>query len=161
MIEWVTVVLNFHQMTEAEKRLVCQWRYPGQYAVYDLPAFEEAKARGLSIADPAFSREYFAYYYEGQLVGYTRLKEQPDGIFVALGVAPQLCNQGYGQQILSIACDLAFQHTPGKPLFLLVRTWNIRAIRCYEKAGFIRIAPAFTPTERDDNVCFFRMEKKR
>ena len=25
---------------------------------------------------------------------------------------------------------------PGKPLYLEVRTWNTRAVRCYEKAGF-------------------------
>ena len=34
------------------------------------------------------------------------------------------------------ACALSRRLFPGKPLYLEVRTWNTRAVRCYQKAGF-------------------------
>lgn len=58
-------------LTEDDKRELCAWRYEGAYALYNLPPYEELRAR-----------------------------------------------------------------FPGKPLVLAVRTWNLRAIRCYQKAGF-------------------------
>ena len=57
-------------------------------------------------------------------------------VFFGIGVNPALCDQGYGQMISKKACKLSHQLFPGKPVFLEVRTWNIRAVRCYEKAGF-------------------------
>lgn len=49
---------------------------------------------------------------------------------------PDCCGRGYGQQMTRIARELSRSLFPGKPLYLEVRTWNTRAVRCYEKAGF-------------------------
>lgn len=35
-----------------------------------------------------------------------------------------------------IAREISNELFPGKPMYLEVRTWNERAIKCYEKAGF-------------------------
>ena len=52
-------------------------------------------------------------------------------------VRPDLCGQGYGQQMMKLAQTISQTLYPGKPLYLEVRSWNRRAIRCYEKAGFV------------------------
>lgn len=36
----------------------------------------------------------------------------------------------------ALAWELSQRLYPGKPMYLEVRTWNTRAVRCYEKAGF-------------------------
>ena len=37
---------------------------------------------------------------------------------------------------LNLEIVLSQRLYPGKPMYLEVRTWNTRAVRCYEKAGF-------------------------
>ena len=39
-------MLNYHITTEAEKKLIAGWAYPGDYAIYNLPSYETQKKRG-------------------------------------------------------------------------------------------------------------------
>ena len=34
-------MLEFHKMTEEEKSAACSWRYAGEYALYNMPPYEE------------------------------------------------------------------------------------------------------------------------
>ena len=70
---------------------------------------------------------------------------------------PDLCGRGFGWQMTQAACELSGKLFPGKSLYLEVRTWNERAVRCYEKAGF-RIAgePIHQVTLAGDGV-FYHM----
>ena len=68
--------------------------------------------------------------------GTENLFEEEKEIFFGIGVNPEDCGRGYGQQMTRKACEIAQRLFPGKPLYLEVRTWNTRAVRCYEKAGF-------------------------
>ena len=55
------------------------------------------------------------------------------------------------------AGELAGALFPGKPLYLEVRTWNTRAVRCYEKAGFrIDGEPVHRTTAAGEGT-FYRM----
>jgi len=38
--------------------------------------------------------------------------------------------------MLLITYEISKKLYPDKPLYLEVRTWNIRAVKCYQKAGF-------------------------
>ena len=38
--------------------------------------------------------------------------------------------------MLLITYEISKKLYPNKPLYLEVRTWNIRAVKCYQKAGF-------------------------
>ncbi|MFQ9394079.1 MAG: GNAT family N-acetyltransferase [Lachnospiraceae bacterium] len=83
------------------------------------------------------SQNNFYSFYDGtSLVGFVNLSEEENEVFFGIGVNPDCCNHGYGQQMTRIACELSQTLFPGKPLYLEVRTWNTRAVRCYEKAGF-------------------------
>lgn len=45
-------MLTCHEMTEEEKYNICQWKYSGEYAIYDGMPYEEQKKRGFGFANP-------------------------------------------------------------------------------------------------------------
>lgn len=128
--------LTNHVLTDAEKRAICAWKYPGEYALYDLPPYEMMAERKLGFMNPQREKNYYAFYDGDTLVGFVNIKEEEQEVFIGIGVNPDCCDKGYGQQILKDAYDISKTLYPSKPLYLEVRTWNQRAIRCYLKAGF-------------------------
>ena len=46
---------------------------------------------------------------------------------------------------------------PGKTLYLEVRTWNQRAVRCYEHVGFVLDGAPYTQTTGAGTDKFYRM----
>lgn len=151
--------MEFHCLTKADKRVICGWRYPGEYAAYDMPTYDEVVRAGGSFTDPAKEKEFLGFTEGGALVGFVRLKEEPKELFVGIGVAPELCGRGYGRQMLAQAAVLAGKRWPGKPLYLEVRTWNRRAIRCYEKAGFHIVGEPYELTTGCGPSLFCRMTR--
>ena len=124
--------MTHHPLTEAHKREICSWKYPEPYSVYNLPSFDTLKEQQTGFMDPGREKDYLGFSANDILVGYVNLREKPGGIFVGIGVHPDYCNQGVGRQILQMIPALC----SGQPLYLIVRTWNRRAIRCYQHAGF-------------------------
>ena len=59
--------------------------------------------------------------------------EEKEEIFIGIGVNPDLCNKHYGQRMLSITYEISKKLYPNKPLYLEVRTWNIRAKSAIKK----------------------------
>lgn len=81
-------------------------------------------------------------------------------MFIGIGVNPNLCNCGYGNTILLLAYEISKELYPSKPLYLEVRTWNKRAIRCYEKSGFKIEGKSFEQTTSLGKAELYRMVKK-
>lgn len=152
-----TVILENHILLEAEKEVVCGWKYEGEYAIYNLPSCAEMREKQMGFFNPLREKHYRAYYHGSRFVGFTNLLETEAGVFVGIGVNPAFCSQGYGQHILQEACNISRQRYPGKPLYLEVRTWNARAIRCYQKAGFQIDGPAFEQETGIGRGTFYRM----
>lgn len=120
-----------------------------------MPPYDEQKRQGRGFANP--ENRLTSFYDGDMLVGFVNLSEEDTEVFFGIGVAPALCGQGYGQQLAKAACALAKKLYPGKPVYLEVRTWNTRAVRCYEKAGFrITGAPIHQATSIGDGV-FYHM----
>ena len=88
-------------------------------------------------------------------------QEEGQEVFIAIGVHPDHCDKGYGQQMLADTCRIAGELYPGKPLCLEVRTWNARAIRCYQKAGFVIDGEAYELMTLSGSSMFYRMVKDR
>ena len=127
-------MLEFHKTTEEEKHVICEWKYDGEYAIYNNLPYEEQIEKHCGFANP---RNNFYSFYDGtKLVAYINLIKEESEVFFGIGVNPAYCNQGYGRKISKIACGLSHQLYPRKPVYLEVRTWNMRAVKCYEKAGF-------------------------
>lgn len=149
-------MLSFHETTEEEKYAICAWKYTGEYAVYNLSPYEEQVKSRRGFADP--KNNFFSFYDGMRLVGYINLMEEETAVFFGIGVHPEFCNRGYGQRISRIGREISHRRYSGKPVYLEVRTWNTRAVRCYEKAGFRIEGEPFSKTTAIGEGQFFRME---
>ena len=148
-------MLEMHRLTEEEKYTVTGWRYEGEYAIYnDLP-YDEQKKRGFGFANPR--NVSFAFCDQGILIGFTNLYEEDSEVFFGIGVNPAFCGKGYGQAMTRQTIELSHRRFPGKRLYLEVRTWNERAVRCYEKAGFRIDGAPITQTTHLGEGTFYRM----
>lgn len=127
-------MLACHPTTEEEKILITEWKYEGEYSVYNAEPYEEQKKKGFGFANP--QNHFYSFYDEKKLIGFINLYEEKTEVFFGIGVKPEECGKGYGSQMTETACKISRRIFPGKPLYLEVRTWNQRAVRCYEKAGF-------------------------
>lgn len=149
--------MEVRPLTEEDQRAICEWRYPGEYAVYNLPSWEEMQRRQMGFANPDQVQHYHGFREAGTLMGFVNLLEEETEVFIGIGVEPSRCGQHYGRQILRQAVRMAGQLYPGKPLYLEVRTWNQRAVRCYEQAGFRVEGEAFQQTTPAGTGTFYRM----
>ena len=148
-------MLTHHAMTEDEKYVIADWCYSGDYALYNTRPYEEDRKKGVGFAHPGFIG--FSFYDRDALIGFTCLYEEDREIMIGIGVAPEYCGRGYGREMLETTCGLSETMFPGKPLYLEVRTWNARAVRCYEKAGFVIDGEPFTQRTGLGEGTFYRM----
>ena len=146
--------------TEADQRTICAWRYDGDYAIYNLPPYEEMKRRETGFFRPGKGRNYRAFLEGDTLIGFVNLSEEASGVFIGIGVNPTLCGQHYGRRILEEAYRISKSLYPEKPLYLEVRTWNTRAVTCYKRAGFRIDGGAFPKTTGIGERTFYRMVRE-
>lgn len=150
----------YGNLTEEAKRQICAWKYDGEYALYDLPAYEEMQARQIGFLDPKSEKNYYGFWSEGTLVGFVNILEEKNEVFIGIGVNPDFCGKHYGRQMLLLAYEISKGLYPDKPLYLEVRTWNARAIKCYEKAGFRIDGQPYELTTGIGSGTFYRMVRE-
>lgn len=148
-------MLACHLTTEEEKILIMEWKYEGEYSVYNAEPNEEQKKKGFGFANP--QNHFYSFYDEKKLIGFINLYEEETEVFFGIGVKPEECGKGYGSQMTETACKISRRLFPGKPLYLEVRTWNQRAVRCYEKAGFHIVGEPIRQTTSAGEGVFYHM----
>ena len=151
--------LTSRRMTEEDKRQICAWKYQGEYAVYNLPSYEEMSAQKIGFLNPETENNYLAFLDGERLVGFVNILEEDTEVFIGLGVDLDCCGRHYGRKILAAAGEISRKRCPEKPMYLEVRTWNTRAIRCYEKAGFRIEGEPYELTTGIGKSTFYRMTK--
>lgn len=147
----------FQPMNEEEARAVLGWRYEGEYAVYNMQDdFDEGGADAVAELLDRRSPHYAVRDEAGELVGFfgfgssayvTDYPEEPHlysenkTITIGLGMRPDLTGLGKGLGLSFVNAGLDFaRHEFALDCFrLFVLTFNERAIRVYEKAGFQRV----------------------
>jgi len=126
---------TFRQMTDGEAREISRWHYEAPYDFYDSTSGPDDLEE---LLDPA-RREgtYFsAFDTEGALVGFFQFESEGETVDVGLGLRPDLTGRGLGEEYLLAGLDFARERfSPGR-FTLAVATFNERAIRVYERAGF-------------------------
>jgi RimJ/RimL family protein N-acetyltransferase len=131
-------------ITRADAQAVSRWRYDGPYSVYN--GSPDAVS---SLLEPRYL--YHSVHDElGELVGYfcfgedarvsagrtSGLYDREDALDVGLGMRPDLTGKGLGERFVRAGLQFA-DATYSPPMFrLTVATFNRRAIRVYERAGF-------------------------
>lgn len=155
-----TYSLTNHFLTDADKREICSWKYSGDYAIYNLPAYEKMKAQQIGFLNPAREKNFRAFYNADVLVGFVNILEEETEVFIGIGVNPELCGRHYGQHILQETYAISKELYPNKSFYLEVRTWNKRAINCYLKAGFKIDGEPFEQRTGSGLGTFYRMVKE-
>ena len=92
--------LSYHPIKEDEKQAICEWVYDGEYSIYNLPSYEEMKEKNLGFANPQKEKNFYTYFDNDTLVGFTNILEEETEVFIGIGVNPDFCSKGYGQKIL-------------------------------------------------------------
>jgi RimJ/RimL family protein N-acetyltransferase len=140
--------LHIAPLSKADARAVCAWRYEGEYAAYHFPDWETVVAQRWGIADEETRhREFYSLRNDvGELTGFFRLQEQEGCVLVSLGLAPEHCGHGLGKAAMALIVEEATRKAPDKRPELEVRTFNKRAIRCYERCGFVAVDTYYKET---------------
>jgi ribosomal-protein-alanine N-acetyltransferase len=125
-------------MVQKDAEAVARWQYPEPFSFYDWPADEDDLDE---LLDPDLRGEsYFAVEDdEGTLVGHFSFKPEGRTLVVGLGLRPDLTGQGLGGSFLSAGLDYGRERFGPDHFSLAVATFNERAIKVYERAGFTRV----------------------
>lgn len=148
-------MLKYHKTTEEEKYIICDWQYEGEYSIYNNSPYKEQVKNHIGFANP--KNNFYTFYDDDKLVGYINLIEEEVEVFFGIGINPECCNKGYGQMLSKKARKISYQLYTGKPMYLEVRTWNMRAVKCYEKAGFRTIGEPIVQTTSIGEGYFYHM----
>ncbi|CAG7653078.1 GNAT family N-acetyltransferase [Paenibacillus allorhizosphaerae] len=125
-------------MTEEHGPVICSWRYPAPYDLYNWNDWKHMLSRGEEFADPFIRQtQYRAVVDEaGSLCGFAQLFPMAGLTRLGLGMRPDLCGAGQGERFVRAIAEEARRLQPEHEIDLEVLIWNKRAIRVYEKAGF-------------------------
>ncbi len=148
-------MLKYHKMTEDEKYMVTGWEYPGEYAIYNLEPYDTQKEKRTGLAN--LKNNLYSFYDGEEFIGYSNLYEEEYEVYFGIGVHPLYCGKGYGTKLICMTMELSQKLFPGKPLYIEVRMWNERAIKCYEKAGFILVGDPILKTTDIGTSLFYHM----
>lgn len=134
--------MNFEivSMTQENAQIIAdQWKYEGIYSFYDLSADPEDYQE---FVNPDLRGErYFEVYGDGRLAGFFVVEPGENReIELGFGLKPELCGKGLGKDFLSAIESYVMNHYDCKTMVLWVAAFNKRAIRLYQKCGYIQTA---------------------
>ncbi|MBG9987295.1 GNAT family N-acetyltransferase [Facklamia sp. DSM 111018] len=113
------------------------WKYNGIYRFYD--STEDIEDYKELISSDERGDQYFEVLENGKLVGYFVIDELEFGVFnYGLGMKPDLTGQGRGNWFINTTLDYIIENYHVNKITLSVAIFNERAIKCYEKVGFIK-----------------------
>ena len=126
-------------LSEAEAKNICDWKYEGEYSVYNFPTWDEIVARDWSIANENKRRgAYFSVKLNGEFIGFFHIMNRTDHIELGVGMRPDMCGKHYGVAFMRAALQKTADEFPCLPIRLQVLPFNKRAIKCYENVGFVK-----------------------
>ena len=76
-------MLACHPTTEEEKILITEWKYEGEYSVYNAEPYEEQKKKGFGFANP--QNHFYSFFDEKKLIGFINLYEEKTEVFFGIG----------------------------------------------------------------------------
>lgn len=119
----------------AAQDIADHWKYPPPYDFYDATADPEDYDE---FVNPASWPDFFYKAVQSvDVLGFLTLSLDAGRGEMALGLRPDLTGRGLGLVDMEACIEQAKRDLPGEhQLKLSVATFNSRAIRVYEKAGF-------------------------
>lgn len=137
---------HFHPMTKEQAAIISTWKYEGIYSLYSMDGGDE------DINEMLEEEFYYTVDDENELIGYicigssarvpggyaAGIYEDEQAIDIGLGLRPDYTGQGKGTVFLSQAMDYIRKQKRGEKIQLVVAAFNERAIKVYERSGFVR-----------------------
>ena len=124
---------TFRTLEAADADAMLAWRYDPPYDTYD-PAVEDG------YRDSVGSPTWFAAVDpdDGTLVGFLECRVADREVEIGLGLRPDLVGRGIGLSFVETIVGFIRDRWAPDAITLDVFPWNERAIRAYERAGFVR-----------------------
>jgi [ribosomal protein S18]-alanine N-acetyltransferase len=130
-------VYRFRQMADEEAREISGWHYEPPYDFYDT-ASDEGDLEELLDPERRQGTYFSAFDEVGALVGFFQFETRDETVDVGLGLRPDFTGRGLGVEYVLAGLEFARQRFSPERFTLSVATFNERAIRVYERAGFRR-----------------------
>lgn len=149
--------MNPAEWNETYASEVATWHYEPPYDFYDLASdprdAEEMRANAMRGHFRAVTGQ------DGRLEAFWYFDWHDDCVEVGLGVRPDLTGRGLGGQYVQAELDYARQEWAPSRFRLWVAAWNERAIRLYERHGFVEVDRETRSFELVGEHEFVRMER--
>lgn len=132
-------------MTEELAEEIGAWKYPGEYAVYNLDKEEAGLLDSGCYAVKNIAGELVGFYQFGKEA---RIPTGEDSAYPAgpldmgLGLRPDLCGLRLGQPFVEAGIKFAREQLGAKELRLTVAEFNQRARKVYTRCGFFTLRRA-------------------
>lgn len=138
------------KMNRIDAEIISKWTYQEPYSIYNMDGSEECMSELLDGSYySAFDEEdnligYFCFGKSAQVPAGNQFRAYDDNAYtdIGLGIRPDLCGKGLGFSFLEKGIRFAYSELSAVKIRLTVAGFNQRAIKVYERAGFIR-ATAF------------------
>ncbi len=133
-IDWHITALS-----ESDAIHLCSWVYPPPYNINDWSNWDVMIAHGIEFGDPTIRVEQYRAVRNQELAlcGFIQLFPMVHTIRLGVGLRPDLCDKGFGKYLLKLAIHEARCRSLEAEIDLEVHTWNTRAIKTYQKVGFM------------------------
>ncbi|MBW6410623.1 GNAT family N-acetyltransferase [Clostridium sp. YB-6] len=129
--------LKAKELIEEHAKQISKWKYCNEYAVYNLPNWENMIKENYALCDKLKRKQFTSYINnQNEIIGFINLHPEENFVFFGIGINPKYCNKGLGKEITKLALNQCKSKFPNRPVVLKVRTWNKRAINCYKSQGF-------------------------
>ncbi|MFF2889877.1 GNAT family N-acetyltransferase [Paenibacillus sp. NPDC057967] len=130
--------MTIQAMSEEHARSLCDWHYVPPWDSYNWPAWENMKKDGIEFGDPVLRASQYAVVMDEQqsLIGFVQFFPMGHVTRLGLGLHPERIGKGLGARFAHTLAREALRRWPEHEIDLEVASWNTRAIRAYERAGF-------------------------
>lgn len=158
---------SFTPMDEANAHMIQSWNYEVPYNIYnweasdDISEMLDRRSPHYAVKDEHGELIGFFSYGSSALVwdsGEPHLFCENNTITIGLGMRPDLTGKGLGLAFVNAGLDFASNQFKPDFFRLFVLTFNQRAIRVYEHAGFQRVEIYVQPNANGDRE-FLEMRK--
>ncbi len=150
-------------MNTSAVKAICSWQYPSPYDVYSYMSYDEAVNNNSPLLKDENKDNYLCFWENGTLIAYINVYQTKDRVFLGIGLSPDCCGKGLGKTYLKQGLDVAKTRHPNSEIWVQVRSWNKRAIKCYESCGFEEKYRKITKDRfgNDQEFVFMRLEGEK
>ncbi len=151
--------MTIKKMEQSEAlEIADRWKYDGEYAFYNMTADPEDYEE-IVTAEERGDR-YFSVFDGDELTGFFCVEQEGADVEIGLGLRPDLTGRGRGKVFLEEILRFVWENYSFEKIKLDVASFNQRAVKVYERAGFVKTGTAKVSTN-GGIYDFTTMELKR